>query len=219
MPFASLSLWIYIDRYYSDVFITIMWVLTGVRLMAFKCIMHELKEITGNKNENGTDRKHFYPVSKSHIAPEISPLPNEFNEKSHWANIPPELLIDIIQRVETRDFTWPARRDVIACASVCKSWRDMTKQVVKLPEHCGLLTFPSSLKQVRNMSSLLDFHTFANCNVTPQLCNISTGFESCWQTGHREFPIQCYLKRERSTSSYLLYFGISPCKFTFSSFL
>lgn len=181
--------------------------------MALKCIMHEFREFTGNTNENGTERRHFsYSVSGSHIAPDISPPSNEFTEKSRWANIPPELLLDIIQRVETRDVTWPARRDVIACASVCKSWRDMMKQVVKLPELCGLLTFPSSLKQVTSMSSLLDFHT-VTLIIIRQLYNISIIFDSCSQPGQRESPIQCYLRRERATSSYLLFFGISPGKF------
>ncbi|CAM8917880.1 unnamed protein product [Rhodiola kirilowii] len=148
--------------------------------MALKSIVRELKEIRdgiGKKGKNGTERRHFsYPVGRSHIAPEHSPPPNEFTQQSRWANMPPELLADIIQRVEARDTTWPARRDVVACASVCKSWRELTKEVVRLPEHCGLLTFPSSLKQ----------------------------------PGQREFPIQCFVKRERATSTYLLYFGLSP---------
>ena len=36
----------------------------------------------------------------------------------------------------------------MACSSVCRLWREITKDVVKIPEQCGLLTFPISLKQV-----------------------------------------------------------------------
>uniref|UniRef100_A0A7N1A7Q9 Tubby-like F-box protein n=1 Tax=Kalanchoe fedtschenkoi TaxID=63787 RepID=A0A7N1A7Q9_KALFE len=148
--------------------------------MAFKRIVGELKEMkegAGNKGKKGTERRHFsYQLGRSHIAPELSPPPAEFIRQSRWANMPPELLVDIINRVEGRDTTWPARRDVVACASVCKSWREITKEVVKLPEHSGLLTFPTSLKQ----------------------------------PGQREFPIQCFIKRDRATSTYLLYFGLSP---------
>jgi ABC-type lipoprotein release transport system permease subunit len=62
--------------------------------------------------------------------------------------MPPELLHDIIQRVEASQTTWPTRRDVVACALVCRSWRKITKEIVKTPEQCGSLTFPISLKQV-----------------------------------------------------------------------
>ncbi|KAL1200935.1 Tubby-like F-box protein 6 [Cardamine amara subsp. amara] len=88
---------------------------------------------------------------RSHIAPEASSvssssLSNE-DHQSIWVDLPPELLLDIIHRIESGQTTWPARRDVVACASVCKSWREMTKEVAKVPELSGLLTFPNSLKQ------------------------------------------------------------------------
>ncbi|OWM80851.1 hypothetical protein CDL15_Pgr006882 [Punica granatum] len=66
---------------------------------------------------------------------------------SRWANLPPELLLDIISRLESAHRTWPARRDLVACASVCRSWRQATKEVTRTPERCGCLTFPASLKQ------------------------------------------------------------------------
>lgn len=31
------------------------------------------------------------------------------------------------------------------------------------------------------------------------------------QPGPREFPIQCFIKRDRATSVYRLYFGLTPC--------
>ncbi|KAL1354833.1 hypothetical protein AAHE18_05G071100 [Arachis hypogaea] len=78
--------------------------------------------------------------------------------------------------VEESETSWPARTVVVSCASVCKSWRAVTKEIVNTPEQCGRLTFPISLKQ----------------------------------PGPRESPIQCFIRRNRETSTYLLYFGLVP---------
>ncbi|MCO5596904.1 hypothetical protein L7F22_050975 [Adiantum nelumboides] len=70
------------------------------------------------------------------------------NEKqSCWANLPPELLRDVLQRVEVSESTWPARKHVVACACVCRNWRDIVKGLVNTPEQSGKITFPISLKQ------------------------------------------------------------------------
>ncbi|KAI9088621.1 hypothetical protein K1719_029735 [Acacia pycnantha] len=133
----------------------------------------------GNISRRGIDAKRNYCRGKSLIAPELSsPASSSLlvTEQSRWAYLPPELLLDIIQRVEESETSWPARRVVVACASVCRSWRKITEEVVKTPEQCGWLTFPISLKQ----------------------------------PGPRETPIQCFIKRERATSKYRLYLGLSP---------
>lgn len=70
-------------------------------------------------------------------------------QTSRWANLPPELLFDVIKRLEESESNWPARKHVVACASVCRSWRAMCQEIVLGPEICGKLTFPVSLKQVR----------------------------------------------------------------------
>eukprot|EP00252_Welwitschia_mirabilis_P018641 TRINITY_DN4145_c0_g1_i1.p1 TRINITY_DN4145_c0_g1~~TRINITY_DN4145_c0_g1_i1.p1 ORF type:complete len:410 (+),score=75.63 TRINITY_DN4145_c0_g1_i1:794-2023(+) len=69
------------------------------------------------------------------------------DQQSCWANLPPELLRDVMQRIEASEDTWPARKHVVACAAVCRSWREVCKEVVKSLEECGKLTFPISLKQ------------------------------------------------------------------------
>ncbi|CAM8945513.1 unnamed protein product [Rhodiola kirilowii] len=68
-------------------------------------------------------------------------------QNSRWASLPPELLFDVIKRLEASESTWPARKNVVACASVCKAWREMCKEIVQSPEISGKLTFPVSLKQ------------------------------------------------------------------------
>ncbi|KAJ8550097.1 hypothetical protein K7X08_033804 [Anisodus acutangulus] len=116
--------------------------------MSFKSIVRELREMKdgiGNKSRRGVEGRNWRDRARSHIAPDVAPL--EPSEQGQWANIPPELLLDIIRRVEESETTWPARTAVLFCASVCKSWREVTKEIVRTPEECGRLTFPISLKQ------------------------------------------------------------------------
>ncbi|KAL0449926.1 UNVERIFIED_CONTAM: Tubby-like F-box protein 5 [Sesamum latifolium] len=145
--------------------------------MSFKSIVRELKEMKdgiGSMSRRGVEGKHWRSRTRSFIAPDVPP--SEPIEQGQWANLPPELLLDIIRRVEESETAWPARTVVVFCASVCRSWRDITKEIVKTPEECGRLTFPISLKQ----------------------------------PGPRDAPIQCFIKRDRTTSTYRLYFGLTP---------
>ncbi|GMH05586.1 hypothetical protein Nepgr_007426 [Nepenthes gracilis] len=68
------------------------------------------------------------------------------SDSSCWSTMLPELLIEIIRRVEASEDKWPLRRNVVACACVCKKWRDITKEIVKSPVSSGRITFPSCLK-------------------------------------------------------------------------
>ena len=65
-----------------------------------------------------------------------------------WANLPPDLLRDVLIRIDTSEGTWPPRKNVVACAGVCRNWREVMKEIVKSPEVSGKFTFPISLKQV-----------------------------------------------------------------------
>ncbi|XP_030460896.1 tubby-like F-box protein 7 isoform X2 [Syzygium oleosum] len=64
-----------------------------------------------------------------------------------WGTMLPELLGEIIRRVEESEGRWPQRQNVVACACVCKRWRDITREIVRSPLHSGQITFPSCLKQ------------------------------------------------------------------------
>ncbi|XP_019172940.1 PREDICTED: tubby-like F-box protein 5 [Ipomoea nil] len=145
--------------------------------MSFKSIVRELKEMKdgiGSISRRGSEGRHWRSRTRSHIAPDVAP--SDPIEQGQWANLPPELLLDIVRRVEESETSWPARTVLVSCASVCKSWREITKEIVKTPEECGKLTHPISLKQ----------------------------------PGPRESPIQCFIKRDRATSIYRLYFGLTP---------
>ncbi|KAG0455279.1 hypothetical protein HPP92_024571 [Vanilla planifolia] len=78
----------------------------------------------------------------------------EGNEGDRWARLLPELLTEIIKRVESGEDRWPRRRSVVACACVCRQWREITTNLVGSKPQSGLITFPCSLKQVH--CALLD---------------------------------------------------------------
>ncbi|TKY55832.1 Tubby F-box protein 2 [Spatholobus suberectus] len=147
--------------------------------MSLRSIVRELKEMRdgiGSTSKRGAESKCQLSRTKSHVAPDVLVTPFEQIQQGQWANLPSELLLDIIQRVEESETSWPARAVVVFCASVCKSWRSITKEIVKTPEQCGRITFPISLKQ----------------------------------PGPRDSPIQCFIRRNKETSTYLLYFGLVP---------
>lgn len=60
-------------------------------------------------------------------------------------------------RIEASETSWPFRKSVVACAGVCRSWRAITKEIVKTPELSGRLTFPISIKQVSGCHALFFF--------------------------------------------------------------
>ncbi|XAR57133.1 hypothetical protein NMG60_11025165 [Bertholletia excelsa] len=80
---------------------------------------------------------------------------NDGLKQSCWANMPQELLREVLMRIEASENSWPLRRNVVACAGVCRSWREIMKEVVGTPEISGKLTFPISVKQPGPRESLL----------------------------------------------------------------
>lgn len=117
--------------------------------MSFRSIARDIRDSFGSLSRRSFDvRLLGHHRGKSHGS--FYDLNNQpvVTQNSHWANLPPELLYDVIKRLEESESTWPARKHVVACAAVCKSWRIMCKEIVTGPEICGKLTFPVSLKQV-----------------------------------------------------------------------
>lgn len=180
--------------------------------MSLKSILRDLKEV---RDGLGGISKRSWSKS-SHIVPDQTTPPLENIPQSPWASLPPELLLDIIQRVEESETAWPARAAVVSCASVCKSWRGITMEIVRIPEQCGKLTFPISLKQVKIVYPFF-LHIIITiikalflCTAT-HVCYLNFLFD-CEQPGPRDSPIQCFIKRNRATATYILYYGLMPCK-------
>lgn len=117
--------------------------------MSFRSIARDLRESFGSLSRRSFDvRFPSHYRGKSHGSfQDLNDQPLVI-QNSHWANLPPELLFDVIRRLEESESTWPTRKHVVSCAAVCRSWRSMCKEIVKSPEICGKLTFPVSLKQV-----------------------------------------------------------------------
>jgi hypothetical protein len=76
--------------------------------------------------------------------------------------MPPELLRDVLMRIEASEHTWPCRKNVVACAGVCRNWREIVKEIVKVPEVSSKLTFPISLKQPGPRGSLVQCYIMRN---------------------------------------------------------
>ncbi|KAI3448293.1 hypothetical protein Pfo_004958 [Paulownia fortunei] len=116
--------------------------------MSFRSIAQDIRESFGSLSRRSFDvRLPGHYRGKSHGSfHDLNDQPLVI-QNSRWANLPPELLFDVIRRLEESESTWPTRKHVVACAAVCRSWRSMCKEIVKSPEFCGKLTFPVSLKQ------------------------------------------------------------------------
>ena len=116
--------------------------------MSFRSIVRDVRDGFGSLSRRSFDvRLTGHHSGKSHGSV------HEFQDQpvvvqtSRWASLPPELLHDAIKRLEASEITWPSRKHVVACAAVCRSWREMCKEIVKSPEFSRKLTFPISLKQ------------------------------------------------------------------------
>lgn len=82
------------------------------------------------------------------------------DESDRWAGLLPELLGEIMRRVEASEEQSPQRQNVVACACVCKRWREAAQEVANKAsiDHPGVITFPSSLKRVLFFSTFLSIY-------------------------------------------------------------
>ncbi|PIA41129.1 hypothetical protein AQUCO_02300139v1 [Aquilegia coerulea] len=116
--------------------------------MSFRSIVRDVRDGFGSLSRRSFDVRlsgHNRGKSQSSVH-ELNDQPLVI-QHSRWASLPPELLRDVIKRLEASETTWPSRKHVVACAAVCRSWREMCQEIVRSPEFCGKLTFPVSLKQ------------------------------------------------------------------------
>ncbi|KAL5072839.1 hypothetical protein RYX36_011823 [Vicia faba] len=70
----------------------------------------------------------------------------EAEDGTDWSTMLPDLLAEIIKRVDAAEEQWSRRQNVVVCTCVCKRWRDVTRETVQAPRD-GRITFPSCLKQ------------------------------------------------------------------------
>ncbi|XVE77684.1 hypothetical protein DITRI_Ditri13aG0081900 [Diplodiscus trichospermus] len=131
--------------------------------MSFKSIIEDMKGELGSISRKGFDVKFGYGMrSRSHRVVQDSLVPLDAFKQSCWANMPPELLRDVLIRIEASESSWPPRKNVVACAGVCRNWREIMKEIVKTPDISAKLTFPISLKQPGPRDSFLQCYIKRN---------------------------------------------------------
>ncbi|CAN6230132.1 unnamed protein product [Urochloa humidicola] len=114
--------------------------------MSFRSMVRDLRESFGNISRRNFEVKIHHRGKSLGSSSDLQDRPVVI-QQSRWASLPPELLCDVMKRLEEDESSWPSRKDVVSCASVCTTWRDMCKDIVRSPELCAKLTFPVSLKQ------------------------------------------------------------------------
>uniref|UniRef100_A0A7N0R8Z0 Tubby C-terminal domain-containing protein n=1 Tax=Kalanchoe fedtschenkoi TaxID=63787 RepID=A0A7N0R8Z0_KALFE len=117
--------------------------------MLFRSIVSEVKDSFGRLMRRSFDVRIFIGKPHGSVHQQLHEQ-SEVVQNSRWANnLPPELLLDVMKRLEESESTWPARKYVVACTAFCRSRRIvMCKEIVRSPEFCGKLTFPVSLKHL-----------------------------------------------------------------------
>ncbi|XP_076943871.1 tubby-like F-box protein 8 isoform X1 [Bidens hawaiensis] len=152
--------------------------------MSFRSIVRDVRDGFGSLSRRSFDVRlsglHSRGKSQGSVNDVSYSIAPVIIQSSRWANLPPELLCDVIKRLEESESAWPERKHVVACAAVCKSWRSMCKQIVRNPESCGKITFPVSLKQpgprdgtiqcyIKRDKSNLTYHLFLCHNLAALL--------------------------------------------------
>jgi len=107
-----------------------------------------MRDEIGSISRKGLDVKLRSRSHRAVVADGSRPAVIDALKQSCWANMPNELLRDVLMRIEEAESSWPQRKDVVACAGVCRSWREIMKEIVNIPEFSLRITFPISLKQV-----------------------------------------------------------------------
>lgn len=141
--------------------------------MSFRSIVRDVRDGFGSLSRRSFEvRLPGHHRGKSHGSVHELHDPPLVIQNSRWASLPPELLRDVIKRLEASESTWPSRKHVVACAAVCRSWREMCKEIVRSPEFSGKITFPVSLKQVRALWYCLPYerHLMKGKKVPTHLC-------------------------------------------------
>lgn len=182
--------------------------------MSFRGIVRDIRDGLGSLSRRSFElRLPGHTRGKSHGSQDFHDEP-QVVQTSRWSSLPPELLRDVIRRLEASEATWPARKHVVACAAVCRSWRAMCKEIVRCPEISGKITFPVSLKQVLLLKISLLGSLVTHPSVILSGGRVDECFPTCLeQPGPRDGTMQCFIKRDKSKLTYRLFLCLSPGKF------
>jgi hypothetical protein len=100
--------------------------------MSFRSIVRDVRESFGSLSRRGFEvRISGIPGLSGHHRGKSVGSASEPRDRAviadqgGWVGLPPELLRDVMKRLEEGESTWPSRKDVVACAAVCRAWRDL----------------------------------------------------------------------------------------------
>ncbi|KAF2298573.1 hypothetical protein GH714_024168 [Hevea brasiliensis] len=82
-------------------------------------MLQDMRGEFGSMSRKGFDVRFGYGMrSRSHkVVQDSSFVSVDAFKQSCWANMPPELLRDVLTRIEASEITWPSRKNVVACAA------------------------------------------------------------------------------------------------------
>ncbi|KAI4999002.1 hypothetical protein ZWY2020_057462 [Hordeum vulgare] len=173
--------------------------------MSFRSLIQDMKDEFGNISRHGlrSSRSHRVAAGAPRV---VSAGLADALEGTCWAQLPPELLREVLVRIENSQGCWPSRRDVVACAGVCRAWRGIMKEVVRVPEASAKLTFPISLKQPGPKDGTLK--CFIRRNRTTQTYYLYTGLtEALADNG--KFLLAARKCRKPTYTDYLIYLDMA----------
>lgn len=99
------------------------------------------------------------------------------DEPSAWSLLPPELLADIISRLERDNAEWPERRSLVACAGVCTTWRSIARYGRGAPFPPGHSPHPlQTVMQDLAQHCLLCYLLLSVINLCPLACRPLSSF-------------------------------------------
>ncbi|KAF9621802.1 hypothetical protein IFM89_028240 [Coptis chinensis] len=164
--------------------------------MPLKSIIQDMRSEIGSISRRGLRSRSHRLVQDGGVV--VVPLLSiDVFKQSCWANMPPELLRDVLKRIEESECDWPLRKHVVACAGVCRSWRDIVKEIVKLPELSGKFTFPISLKQPGPRDALLQ--CFIKRNRSTQTYHLYLGLTQALTDNGKFLLAACKYRRPTCT--------------------
>ncbi|RZC55483.1 hypothetical protein C5167_014345 [Papaver somniferum] len=167
--------------------------------MTLKSIIRDVKGEFGSMSRRGFDVKGLKSKSLQVVQDETIPI--DAFKQSCWANMPPELLRDVLMRIEDSEFKWPPRKYVVACAGVCRNWREIMKEIVSTPELSGKLTFPISLKQPGPRETIIQ--CFIKRNRTAQTYHLYLGLTPAL-TDNGKFLLAARKARRTTCTDYII---------------
>ncbi|EFH70212.1 hypothetical protein ARALYDRAFT_891335 [Arabidopsis lyrata subsp. lyrata] len=92
--------------------------------MTFRSIVRDVRDSIGSFSRRSVEVRVSNETSKSHGALVETHDQEDLVviKNTRWANLPVEVLRDVMKKLDESESTWPDRKQVVACAGVCKTW-------------------------------------------------------------------------------------------------